>query len=78
VDGAKLTRDWLRNVYHSPRDDMSQRFDFASGARYAETNLRLVRSLANGLQRPAWTNGDFFGEMFGHGGRRATIMLKRP
>ncbi|MEA2164608.1 MAG: hypothetical protein QOK37_2735 [Thermoanaerobaculia bacterium] len=78
VDGAKLTRDWLRNVYHSPRDDMSQPFDFASGARYAETNLRLVRAIANGTQRPAWTKGDFFGEKFGRGGRKATITLQRP
>lgn len=78
VDGAKMTREWLRNIYHSPRDDMSQRFDFASGARYAETNLRLVRAIANAAQRPAWTDGDFFGETFGRGGRKATITLRRP
>ena len=47
IDGAKLTRDWLRTIYHSPKDDLSQTFDFASGARYAETNLRLVRAIAN-------------------------------
>jgi Zn-dependent M28 family amino/carboxypeptidase len=78
VDGAKMTRDWLRNIYHSPRDDMSQRFDFASGARYAETNLRLVRAIANAAQRPAWTAGDFFGDTFGRGGRKATITLRTP
>jgi hypothetical protein len=78
VDGAKMTREWLRNVYHSPRDDMSQRFDFASGARYAETNLRLVRAIANAAQRPTWTKGDFFRETFGRGGRKATITLRKP
>ena len=77
IDGAKMTRDWLRNIYHSPRDDMSQRFDFASGARYAETNLRLVRAIANAPQRPTWTDGDFFGKTFGRGGRKATITLRR-
>lgn len=76
VDGAKLTRDWLRTIYHSPKDDLSQKFDFASGARYAETNLRLVLSVANAEQRPEWTTGDFFGETFGRGGRKATITLK--
>jgi hypothetical protein len=76
IDGAKLTRDWLRMIYHSPQDDLSQRFDFASGARYAETNLRLVKAVANAPERPSWTNGDFFGEAFGRGARKATITLK--
>jgi len=76
IDGAKMTRDWLRTIYHSPHDDLSQTFDFASGARYAETNLRLVRAIANAPQRPAWTKGDFFGDTFGHGERKATITVK--
>lgn len=76
IDGAKLTRDWLRTIYHSPKDDLSQAFDFASGARYAETNLQLVRAIANAVSRPAWTPADFFGEKFGRGGRKATITLK--
>ena len=76
IDGAKLTRDWLRTIYHSPKDDLSQTFDWASGARYAETNLRLVRAVANAPSRPSWTPGDFFGETFGRGGRKATITLR--
>jgi Zn-dependent M28 family amino/carboxypeptidase len=76
IDGAKLTRDWLRTIYHSPKDDLSQTFDFASGARYAETNLRLVRAIGNAASRPSWTTGDFFAEKFGRGGRKATITLK--
>ena len=60
IDGAKVTRDWLRRVYHSPADDMNQTFDFPSGARYAETNLRLVRAIANAPEKPAWKKGDFF------------------
>jgi hypothetical protein len=77
VDGAKLTRNWLRTIYHSPHDDLSQIFDFPSGARYAQTNLRLVRAIADAPQRPEWTKGDFFGETFGHRAR-ATITLQRP
>ena len=76
IDGAKLTRDWLRTIYHSPKDDLSQKFDFASGARYAETNMRLVKAIANAPQRPEWTKGDFFGETFGRGGRKATITVQ--
>ena len=77
IDGAKMTREWLRGIYHSPRDDMSQGFDFPSGARYAETNLRLVRAIANAPERPAWTKGDFFGETFGRHAR-ARITLQKP
>lgn len=76
IDGAKLTRDWLRAIYHSPKDDLAQTFDFASGARYAETNLGLVRAIANAPTRPSWTPGDFFGEKFGRDGRKATIALR--
>jgi hypothetical protein len=76
IDGAKLTRDWLRTIYHSPKDDLSQTFDFASGARYAETNLRLARAIADAASRPSWTPGDFFGETFGRDGRKATITLR--
>ena len=60
IDGATVTRDWLRRVYHSPADDMHQTFDFASGARYAETNLLLVRAAANAPEQPRWKQGDFF------------------
>ncbi len=60
IDGAAVTRDWLRRVYHSPADDMNQPIDFQSGARYAETNLRLVREIAGAPARPRWNPGDFF------------------
>ena len=58
------------------KDILGRTFDFASGARYAETNLRLVRAIADAPSRPSWTPGDFFGEKFGRGGRKATITLK--
>ena len=60
IDGATFTREWLRRVYHTPADDMNQPFDFESGARYAATNLRLLRAMANASQPPAWKKGDFF------------------
>ena len=60
VDGGAVTRDWLRRIYHSRADDMSQHFDFPSGAKYAETNLRLVRAIADAPQRPRWNRSDFF------------------
>ena len=60
IDGAAVTREWLRRVYHSPADDLSQHFDFDSGARYAEANLRLLQAVANAPEPPHWKTGDFF------------------
>lgn len=77
IDGEKVTRHWLRNVYHTVRDGMAQPIDFASGARYAEMSLRLTRAVADG-PRPEWVAGDFFAKTFAAGGRKATIILKVP
>jgi Zn-dependent M28 family amino/carboxypeptidase len=77
IDGAKVTRDWLRNVYHTVRDEIAQPIDYASGARYAETNLRLVRALAGGA-KVEWMAGDFFAETFAPKGAKARIILRTP
>jgi hypothetical protein len=65
VDGAGITRLWLREVYHSPKDDMHQPFDFASGVRYAQMNFLVGYLVVNDASRPAWNRGDFFGGLFG-------------
>ncbi|HEX6088495.1 MAG TPA: M28 family metallopeptidase [Thermoanaerobaculia bacterium] len=65
IDGEKLTRDWLRNVYHSPADGPEQKLDYDSGARWARTNLDLAVAIANAKERPRWNEGDFFGRKFG-------------
>ena len=67
IDGDKLTRDWLRNVYHSPADEREQKIDYESGARWARTNLDLAVAIANAKERPRWNEGDFFGTRFGAG-----------
>ncbi|HEY0371652.1 MAG TPA: M28 family metallopeptidase [Thermoanaerobaculia bacterium] len=66
IDGDKITRDWLHNVYHSPADDANQKIDYASGARWADTNRDLAVAIANAKERPRWNEGDFFGAKFGH------------
>jgi hypothetical protein len=65
IDGEKLTRDWLRNIYHSAADQSDQKLDYASGARWADTNLDLALAIANAKERPRWNEGDFFGTRFG-------------
>jgi Peptidase family M28/PA domain len=64
IDGEKITRDWLRNVYHSAADESDQKLDYASGARWAQTNLDLAVAIANAQERPRWNEGDFFGTRF--------------
>jgi Zn-dependent M28 family amino/carboxypeptidase len=64
VDGAAITKLWLREIYHSPKDDMKQPFDFASGVRYAQMNFLVGYLVANGTSPPTWNRGDFFGDLF--------------
>jgi len=78
IDGPKVLKAWLRDVYHTPKDDMSQHFDFASAARFADMNLRLVRLILESDERPRWKKGDFFGERFAKSARKATITVKTP
>jgi len=70
VDGAALFRHWISTVYHSPRDDASQPMDFESAATVARLYLRIARAVADGLTRPRFNPGDFFGERFGAAARR--------
>jgi Zn-dependent M28 family amino/carboxypeptidase len=65
VDAEKVTHDWLRNVYHTEKDDLNQPMDFPSGARYAQTNFLLALAVANAPTRPRWNAGDFFSAKFG-------------
>jgi hypothetical protein len=65
IDGEKVSREWLRTIYHTPHDDLAQTIDWASGARYAETNFRLGLQVAEADARPEWKEGDFFGVVFG-------------
>jgi hypothetical protein len=65
IDGEKASREWLRTIYHTPKDDLSQPMDFDSGARYAQANFLLTLAVANDPMKPRWNVGDFFGSRFG-------------
>ena len=66
VDGLEQFHQWMRNIYHTPADDMQQVFDFEAGADFARLNLLIVTDVANAEERPRWNAGDFFGERFGN------------
>jgi Zn-dependent M28 family amino/carboxypeptidase len=67
INGAAFLQEWLTTIYHSPKDDMSQDFDFAEGARYTRLYFLVGYLAANQPERPTWNPGDFFGEKFGRG-----------
>jgi peptidase M28-like protein len=66
-DVVKESVKWEEEIYHSPKDDMSQPLDFTVGAMVAKFNYLLGRDVADAPARPRWKKGDFFGEMFGAG-----------
>lgn len=60
IDGDRITRAWLKDVYHSPKDDLNQHIDWDTGVRWAKTNLDLALAIANAAEAPTWNDGDFF------------------
>jgi Zn-dependent M28 family amino/carboxypeptidase len=62
--GAAAWQDFLANYYHQPDDDMNQALDWQAGARFAEANYRVTRTMADSDVPPLWYKGDFFGDLF--------------
>jgi len=64
INGAAATRTWLTTVYHTPKDDFSQKMDFETGALYARVNFLAGYLVAQSSEPPTWNDGDFFGTLF--------------
>ena len=69
--GEAQWKNFLGKVYHTPADDLRQKIDWASAARYGELNYRISRTLADADQRPLWYKGDYFGDRFAPAAPRA-------
>jgi Zn-dependent M28 family amino/carboxypeptidase len=69
--GEKVWQEFLGGAYHSPNDDLTQKVDWQAGARFAETNYRIMRAMADADTPPLWIEGDFFGDTFAPKGPRA-------
>ena len=77
--GAAVWGNYLGEIYHTPRDDLTQKIDWDSGARYALLNYRIARAMADAPQRPMWLQGDYFGDLYDPQGPRATATpVTRP
>lgn len=62
--GEKAFRDFLKDHYHRPSDDLKLPFDWEAGALFAKVNYYTVQALANAPERPRWYTGSFFGKEF--------------
>ena len=63
-DGGAINTGYRQERYHTPFDDMSQDFDFESGADHARINFLTGYVIAQEDQRPTWNRGDFFAGLF--------------
>jgi Zn-dependent M28 family amino/carboxypeptidase len=69
--GEKAWSEFEGGFYHTPRDDMSLKFDWKAGAKFAEANYRITRALADSTTPPLWYQGDYFGDVFAPNAARA-------
>ena len=65
IDGGALFNAHLKTHYHQPSDDLSRPIDWDSALRFARANVRIGYAVAEEDERPAWNDGDFFGDKFG-------------
>ena len=64
-EGASEVAHWRIEHYHSPNDDLSQPFDWPSGAKFTSMAFWTAWLAADSPQPPRWNPGDFFGSRFG-------------
>jgi Zn-dependent M28 family amino/carboxypeptidase len=62
--GQTAWQTYLTTHYHRPSDDLKLPILWNAGARFAELNYRILRTLADADQRAQWYEGDYFGNRF--------------
>jgi Zn-dependent M28 family amino/carboxypeptidase len=56
----KVAKDWLKNRYHAPSDDLNQPVDRNAAAKFNRILLDLTTRVANNPERPQWHASSFF------------------
>ena len=56
----KLQKEWLKNRYHAPSDDVNQPVDLAAAAQFNHIILLLALKVADSPDRPHWKGDSFF------------------
>ncbi|MGQ3052514.1 MAG: M28 family metallopeptidase [Roseateles sp.] len=65
-DGNALMREFRRQRYHQPSDDLGQPFHWGAVQRFAQLQWAVTREITDQPERPLWLPGDFFGELYGN------------
>jgi Zn-dependent M28 family amino/carboxypeptidase len=58
--GSEITLYWLRNIHHTPKDNMSQGIDWNAGVTFAKANFLVGYHVANQTDRPSMKGHYFF------------------
>jgi len=56
----EIEKEWLKNRYHAPSDDLAQPVDLQSAGQYNRLILKLAETVADDPARPQWKPGSFF------------------
>jgi Peptidase family M28 len=56
----KVAKDWLKNRYHAPSDDLNQPVDKAAAAEFNRILLDVGVRVADAADRPHWNDNSFF------------------
>jgi hypothetical protein len=56
----QVVKEWLKNRYHAPSDDLNQPVDKAAAAQYNRVLFALLERVANDPERPRWREASFF------------------
>ena len=63
---SETVQKWRAITYHQPQDNFEGgTFDWQAGAQYVRLNFLIGYQVAQGVGRPSWNKGDFFGVRFG-------------
>jgi Peptidase family M28 len=56
----EVAKEWLKNRYHAPSDDLNQPVDLQAAGQFNRLILTLAESVANEPSRPQWKQDSFF------------------
>lgn len=65
--GTEAFQSFMQTHYHRVTDQPDLPIQYDTGAKFAELNYRIARTLANADEAPTWNEGDFFGGLYGEG-----------
>ncbi len=53
-ESERIYRQWYREGYHTPKDDLKQKIDWSAAAKFNEFYYQLVERVADGAAKPTW------------------------